>query len=186
MYKMAQYHFDMPDGWIGAPSPPPVLGVRMRPSAPHGARTRASILLREPVPAQGSLHDALSRLVSEGTDGAILIKQAPAISFRSVAFPGLLTAVRLRPPPGPQSPNDPNDPANTPDAPDTPTPKDPSAGCDEGRIFAVLDAGIDHIPVIFTGGPDALPLHKEALDRVLTSLRPYLGGGDSPFSAWSL
>lgn len=176
MYKMAQYHFDMPDGWIGAPAPPPLLGVRMRPSAPHGARTSASILLVEPVPAQGSLNDALSRLIADGTDGALVIKQAPSISFRSVAFPGLLTAVRLRP--QAQVQPQPQDPQAGPQA-------GPQAEEDEGRIYAILDAGIDHIPVIFTGGPDALPLHKEALDRVLTSLRPYLGGGDSPFSAWS-
>ncbi len=163
---MAQYHFDMPEGWIGAPLPPPHIGVSLRPSAPQSPESRAEIhLLRPFVPPAGAtlpatLAEALAEVVREGVAGARVIRQAEPIPFHSVAYPGLLTAVRLR----------------------LPTAADPG---DEGRIFAVLDAGGERIPVVFAGGPEALPRHKEALDTVLTSLRPHVGGSDSPFSGWS-
>jgi hypothetical protein len=158
---VAQYHFDMPEGWVGVPLPPPHAGVHIRPGAPQAPQTRAVIVLLGPVPPAGTLGETLDLMVEEASAGAEIVRRGDALPFRSVAYPGLLTAVRLRLlQPGELPP-------------------------DEGRIFAVLDAGMERIPVVFAGGPDALPQHKAALDQVLSSLRPHVGGQSSPFAGWA-
>lgn len=202
---MAHYHFDMPEGWVGAQLPAPHVGAYVRPELPRGpaaaaqaGRTRALILLLSPRPALPSLSESLATLVSQGTGAAHVVRRAEPIAFRSVAYWGLLTAVRLRVA-GPTLLAE--DPAETerliglflaspagPRSGESPPPGVPAgdAGSDEGRIFAVLDAGAEHVPVLFAGGPDSLPLHKDALDRVLTSMRPYIGGQESPFAGWTV
>lgn len=152
----------MPEGWRGVPLPPPHVGVQVRPLAPQSPATRAVIVLLGPVPPGGALRDTLEQMVEEGNAGAQVVRRGDTLSFRSAAYPGLLTAVRLR----------------VPAANGVPAP-------DEGRIYAVLDAGQERIPVVFAGGPEALPMHRAALDTVLSSLRPHVGGEQSPFSGWS-
>ncbi|MCS6911997.1 MAG: hypothetical protein RMK29_00940 [Myxococcales bacterium] len=159
---MGQYHFDMPEGWEGVPLPPPQAGVQIRPREPQSPSSRAVIVLLGPVPPEGGLRDTLEQMVQEGNAGAQVVRRGDTLPFRSAAYPGLLTAVRLR----------------VPSANGAPVP-------DEGRIYAVLDAGQERIPVVFAGGPEALPMHRAALDTVLSSLRPYVGGEHSPFSGWS-
>ena len=162
---MAQYHFDMPEGWVGVPLPSPHVGVQIRPGPDGGAQTpqtRAVIVLLGPVPAAGALSETLEQMVEEGCAGTATVRRGDALPFRSAAYPGLLTAVRLR-----ISGNG------------------DGVGPDEGRIFAIIDAGVERVPVVFAGGPDALPLHKPALDRVLSSLRPHVGGQSSPFAGWT-
>lgn len=161
---MAQYHFDMPEGWRGVPLPAPHVGVQIRPGPDFGEptpQTRAVIVLLGPVPGAGPLSETLTQMVEEGCAGAVIVRRGEPLPFRSVAFAGLLSAVRLRLPGG---------------------------GPDEGRIFAVLDAGAERLPVVFAGGPDSLPLHRPALDLVLSSLRPHVGGPGSetsPFAGWT-
>ena len=64
----------------------------------------------------------------------------------------------------------------------------PSQGYGQGRMYLLLDCGERRIPVLFVGGPDALPLHQPAIDHLLSTLRlDRLSNTDSgtPHAAWS-
>lgn len=156
---MARYSYVTPAGWRPHPFPPPHQGVQLRAPIPPNRPDSAALLLLEAVAPHGSLEEQLSALVREGCLGAEVIETSPPVRLRTLAYEGLAQAVRLAVP-GPR-----------------PHP--------EVRLFALVDAAVERLPVVLIGGPDLLAVHKPAFDYLIASIGPADGAGGSTLGFWT-
>jgi hypothetical protein len=107
----------------------------------------ASILLFDAVAPAGTLEEQLVALVKQSCDGAKVTKQGKPVAVKTVGFSGLTISVTL------QVPGD-------------------RRARDELRVFTLVDAGNERLPVAFIGGGKSLPSHQHALDEMITSIGP--------------
>lgn len=156
---MARYTFTMPPGWIGQRIAEHA--VQLQPIATAVAEpppdSAALIFLLPPVaPASLWAHgvtgperaqvfaESLNEMVTTGCADARILHRAPPLRIAAAdAYPGasVLVWVEL-----------------------------PTARV-QGRVFILLDAEVEWIPLLFLGEPAALPQHMPALALVLSSLR---------------
>jgi hypothetical protein len=142
-----RYSFATPRGWSRSPFPPPQRGVYLRAPVSTPSPEGASILLFDAVAPQGTLEEHLSILVKEGTEGAKVGKTGKPSPIRTTHYAGLAVTVTVSVTSG-------------------------GRARDEIRVFALVDAGGDRLPIALVGGAKALPRHQEAWEGVLASIGP--------------
>ncbi len=152
-----RYAFDTPTGWSRSPFPAPQRGVYLRAAVSPPSEESASILLFDVVAPAGTLEEQLEALVAQGIDGVKLEKRGRPSPLRTAAYPGLSLSVSVQVTGAPAR--------------------------HELRVFILVDAGSERLPVAFIGGPRSLPLHQAALDQVLASIGP-LDPGSELYGSW--
>lgn len=143
-----RYSFTTPPGWSRSPFPPPQRGVYLRAPTPTPSPEGASILLFDAVAAHGSLEDHLAEIVSEGCEGLKVVKQGKPVALKTT-FPTLMVSITVTVPAS-----------------------QGTRARDEQRIFALVDAGSERLPVAFIGGAKSLPMYQGALESLLGSIGP--------------
>jgi len=138
-----RYAFTVPDGWSRSPFPPPQQGIYLRAPVTTPSPEGASILLLDAVAPAGSLEDHLMAMVKQGCEGARIVKQGKPAPVTTAGYRGLRVQVSAQ-----------------------------AAGVEEIRVFVLIDAGDERLPLAFVGGEKSLPMHQEALDAVIASIGP--------------
>ncbi len=141
-----RYAFDTPTGWSRSPFPPPQRGVYLRAPVSTPSEESASLLLFDALAPAGTLEEQLEALVKQGSDGVKLERSGRPSPVRTAAYPGLSLSLSVQ--------------------------VDGAPARDELRVFILIDAGSERLPVAFIGGPRSLPLPQPALDAVLASIGP--------------
>lgn len=147
-----RYGFESPPGWIERPFPPPQRGVYL--TEPPGT-PRAAVLLTQPIVPHGTLAEQLERAVADGcVDAEILEQTPPRPQVTGSGLTGLVVQVRVRVTARSVIP-------------------------EEIRIFVLLEAPDERIPLILLMEPDALPQHAATLEQLLCSIHVLSQGGQS-------
>lgn len=142
-----RYSFTTPPGWSRSPFPPPQRGVYLRAPVSTPSPEGASILLFDAVAAQGTLDEHLASVAKEGCEGAKIGKSSKPAPVKAGPYQGLTVTVSVQV-------------------------QAEGRARDEVRIFALLDAGADRLPLAFVGGAKSLPVHQEAWESLLASVGP--------------
>jgi hypothetical protein len=138
-----RYAFTVPQGWSRSPFPPPQQGIYLRAPVSTPSPEGASILLLDAVAPAGTLEEHLQQVVAHGCEGGRIRKSEKPVAVASKAYRGLATRVAVD-----------------------------AGGREEIRLFALLDAGAERLPLAFVGGTRSLPLHQAAWDALLASVGP--------------
>jgi hypothetical protein len=142
-----KYTFTTPPGWSRSPFPPPQRGVYLRAPVATASADSASILLFDAVAPAGSLDEQLAEIVKQSCDGAKITRQEKPAPVKTVGYAGIHVSASVQVPGA-------------------------GRGRDELRVFYLIDAGTERLPVAFIGGPRALPAHQAALDTLVGSIGP--------------
>jgi hypothetical protein len=139
-----RYAYTVPAGWSRSPFPPPQQGIYLRAPVSTPSPEGASILLLDAVAPAGSLEDHLQAMVEQGCEGARIMRTGkPSPVTTTAGYRGLRVQLTAR-----------------------------SEGREEIRVFVLVDAGPERLPLAFVGGARSLPLHEAALDGLIASIGP--------------
>jgi hypothetical protein len=141
-----RYAFTTPPGWSRSPFPPPQRGVYLRAPVATPSPEGASILLFDAVAPAGTLEEQLAEIAQQSCEGAKITRRGQPAPVKTAGFGGVTVSVGVEPPEGGRE--------------------------GELRIFFLIDAGSERLPVVFIGGARALPRHQEALDLLIGSIAP--------------
>jgi hypothetical protein len=155
-----RYAFTTPKGWSRSPFPPPQRGVYLRAPVSTPSPESASILLFDVVAPAGTMEEHLAQLVKQGCEGAKVVKTSKPAAIKTVSFPGLTMTAQVQVPGAGRSSRE------------------------EIRIFTLVDAGADRLPVAFIGGPRSMPMHKEPFETLIRSISP-LSLAPELYSRWA-
>jgi hypothetical protein len=153
-----RYAFDTPKGWSRSPFPPPQRGVYLRAPVSTPSPEGASILLFDAVAAAGSMEEHLAAVVKQGCEGAKVVKSGKPASLRTAAFPALAVTVQTQVGSG-------------------------RAAREETRVFVLVDAGAERLPVAFIGGPRS-STYRATFDALVASIAP-LSLAPELYSRWA-
>ena len=140
---MMRYAYTVPAGWSRSPFPPPQQGIYLRAPVSTPSPEGASILLLDAVAPAGSLEEHLMAMVKQGCDGARIVKTGKPSPVTTAGYRGVRIQVSAE-----------------------------AEGREEIRVFVLVDAGQERLPLAFVGGAKSLPMHQEALDGVIASIGP--------------
>jgi hypothetical protein len=153
-----RYAFETPRGWSRSPFPPPQRGVYLRAPVSTPSPEGASILLFDAVAPSGTMEEQLAGLVKQGCEGAKVGKGTKPAPVKTRGFPALSVTVHTQVGAG-------------------------RGAREETRIFVLVDAGSERLPVAFIGGPKSTA-YREAFDALVASIGP-LALAPELYSRWA-
>ncbi len=145
-----RYSFTTPAGWSRSPFPPPQRGVYLRAPSDTPSPEGASVLLFDAVAPAGSLEEHLQTIIEhtcESTPGLKITKRGKPAPIETTGYTGLSIALTVQIPEGRRT-------------------------RDELRVYYLIEAGDERLPVTFVGGPKSLGAHQQALDTLISSIGP--------------
>ena len=156
-----RFTFNSPPGWSRSPFPPPQRGVYLRSPTNTPSPESASILLFDAVAADGTLEEHLTALVKQSCDGLKIGKTGKPVAVNAHSYRGLSITLTLSVPPA-----------------------GGGRARDEIRVYILIDAGHERLPITFIGGARSLPQHQAALDSLVGSVSA-LNLGAELYSRWT-